>query len=126
MSMILAVAAGGAAGAVARYLVSGWAMGLAGGGFPVGTVTVNVLGSVAMGILIEFLALRGHLPLEVRGLIVVGFLGAFTTFSTFALDVAVLHERGAMLSAFLYIVFSVVGSVGGLFLAMAVARRIFS
>jgi len=124
MSMILAIAVGGAAGAVARHFVSGWTMGLTGGGFPYGTLLVNVLGCFLMGWLIEYLALRGHLPGEVRAMLAVGFLGAFTTFSAFALDVALLQGRGALGPAFVYVLVSVVGALGGLFAAMALARKV--
>lgn len=126
MSMILAVAVGGALGAVARYLVSSWAMTLSSGGFPVGTLVVNIVGSFLMGVLIEVLAMKAQLPLEVRGLLVVGFLGAFTTFSTFALDFAVLQERGALLPAFGYVALSVLGSIGALFAALAIMRKVLT
>jgi len=119
MQMILAVAAGGAVGAVARYLfvsrIGHW-LGPDGiAGVPVGILLANVVGSIVMGMLTEVLALAWSPPAEVRALLTVGLLGAFTTFSTFSLEAAVLFERGAVPQAVGYILASVVLSVCGLF-----------
>ena len=84
--MLLAVAFGGAVGAAGRHLVSGQIMRWAGGGFPWGTLTVNVLGSFLLGVLVEYLVLRWSATQEMRGFLVVGLLGGFTTFSAFSLD----------------------------------------
>ena len=86
---ILAVAAGGALGAVARFLVSSGTGYLFGYGFPFGTLIVNVLGSFALGVLIQVTAFAWSPSAEVRAFVVVGVLGAFTTFSTFSLDVLI-------------------------------------
>ncbi|MHC4917835.1 MAG: CrcB family protein, partial [Planctomycetota bacterium] len=88
MKMLLAVAAGGAVGAVGRYLVMiqvGYWLGTA---FPFATLAVNVIGSFALGLLVGLMALAWSPPAELRALLVVGVLGAFTTFSTFSMDVA--------------------------------------
>lgn len=123
MKMILAVAAGGALGAVARYLVMvGVGRLLGPHDFPWGTLTVNVVGSVLMGVLIEVLALAWSPSQEVRALLVVGVLGAFTTFSTFSLDVMVLFERGQTLFVAAYVAGSVVLCVGGLFAGLHLMR----
>lgn len=119
MQMILAVAAGGAVGAVARYLlvsrVGHW-IGPGGiAGVPVGILLANIIGSVAMGMLAETLALTWSPPAAVRGFLSVGLLGAFTTFSTFSLEAAVLFERGAVPHAVGYVLASVVLSICGLF-----------
>ena len=125
MQMILAVAAGGAFGAVARYLVmTGIGRLLGPHDFPWGTLTVNIAGSVLMGVLIEMLALVWSPSQEVRAFLVVGVLGAFTTFSTFSLDVVVLVERGQNLFVSAYVAGSVVLCVGGLFAAMHVMRTV--
>lgn len=125
MQMILAVAAGGAFGAVARYLVAtGIGRLLGPHDFPWGTLTVNVVGSVLMGVLIELLALVWSPSQELRALLVVGVLGAFTTFSTFSLDVAVLMQRGQTLFVAAYVAGSVLLCVGGLFAAMHVMRTV--
>lgn len=124
MKLVLAIAAGGAIGAVARHFVNVQAMALLGMGFPWATLTVNVVGSFLMGVLVELSALVWSPGPALRAMLVVGLLGAFTTFSTFSLDVAVLHGRGHLALAAGYIVASVVLSVGALFAAMALMRAI--
>ncbi len=123
MNMILAVAAGGALGAVGRHFVNTAAVHLLGSGFPWGTLTVNVVGSFVMGVIIELSALVWSPGLELRAFLTVGILGAFTTFSTFSLDVALLYERGQLALAAGYITLSVTLSVGALFAAMALIRH---
>ena len=123
MKMILAVAAGGAFGAVGRYLVmSGVGRMLGPHDFPWGTLTVNIVGSVLMGVLIELLALVWSPSQELRAFMVVGVLGAFTTFSTFSLDVVVLVERGQNLFVAAYVAGSVLLCVGGLFAGLQIMR----
>jgi CrcB protein len=124
MKMILAVAAGGAVGAVARYLVMSGVGAAFGGGFPYGTLTVNVFGSFVLGVIVELGALVWSPGEALRAFLVVGILGAFTTFSTFSLDVAVLYERGAFASLATYIILSVAVSVAALFAGLAVVRAI--
>ena len=125
MKMILAVAAGGAFGAVGRYLVmSGVGRMLGPHDFPWGTLTVNVVGSVLMGVLIELLALVWSPSQELRAFLVVGVLGAFTTFSTFSLDVVVLVERGQNLFVAAYVAGSVLLCVGGLFAGLQIMRML--
>ena len=125
MKMILAVAAGGAFGAVGRYLVmSGIGRMLGPHDFPWGTLTVNIVGSVLMGVLIELLALVWSPSQEMRAFLVVGVLGAFTTFSTFSLDVVVLVERGQNLFVAAYVAGSVLLCVGGLFAGLHVMRML--
>ena len=108
MKMILAVALGGALGASGRYLVAHQALRLLGPNFPWGTLAVNVVGSLAMGILIELLALKVSLAPEVRAFLVTGLLGGFTTFSAFSLDTAILFERHAHGLAAAYVLASLV------------------
>lgn len=85
----MAIAAGGAAGALLRYSVSGWIQRRTGSPFPWGTVTVNVLGSFAMGFLWHWIEHHAVAP-ELRAFALVGLLGAFTTFSTFSLETVML------------------------------------
>lgn len=120
----MAIAVGGAIGAVARHYASGQVMRLVGMGFPFGTLLVNVVGSFAMGALVEVMALRWSIGPELRGFLTVGVLGAFTTFSTFSLDFVVLTERGQLGLAVLYAVVSVTLSVAGLFAGMHLLRGI--
>ncbi len=122
VKMLLAVAAGGAVGAVGRYLVISAVGHVFGTGFPLGTIVVNVVGSFVLGALIEALALVWSPSPELRAMVVVGVLGAFTTFSTFSMDVVLLYERGALGQAALYIGASVILSIGAFFLGMSLLR----
>lgn len=126
LNVILAVAAGGALGATGRHLVSRASVHLLGTGFPWGTVLVNVTGSLIMGALIELAALKLSMSLEMRAFIFVGLLGGFTTFSTFSLDAVTLFERGEVLHAFFYVLGSVVASITGLFLGLALMRQVLT
>lgn len=95
------VALGGAVGAIGRYLVSTWAVDRWGTTFPYGTLIVNVGGSLLLG-LVAGLAARGDGVSEnVRLLVGVGFCGAFTTFSTFAVETVAMAERGSVSGALL-------------------------
>ena len=124
MKIILAIAAGGAFGAVARHFVSSQITHWLGSGFPWGILIVNVAGSFAMGVLVEASALVWSPSPELRAFLTVGLLGAFTTFSTFSLEVVLLYERGQMLLAAGYVASSVVLAVGGLFAGLALVRAI--
>ena len=126
MKILLAVAAGGALGAVGRYLIVSQIGHWLGSGFPYGTLTVNVVGSFILGALVETMALVWSPSPELRALLVVGVLGAFTTFSAFSLDVVLLGERGQSLAAALYVIASVALSVGGLFAGLRVMRLILT
>ena len=92
MTQLLAVAAGGALGALLRYGMSLGVHGLLGRGFPYGTLTVNVTGSLAMGVLYVLLLERSALGPEWRLALLVGLLGSFTTFSSFAIETLVLVD----------------------------------
>ncbi|MBT3330836.1 MAG: fluoride efflux transporter CrcB [Rhodospirillaceae bacterium] len=126
MNMLLAVACGGALGAMGRHLVSGQVMRWAGSGFPWGTLTVNVLGSFVLGVLVEYLALRWSTTQEMRGFLVVGMLGGFTTFSAFSLDAVLLLERGQLGAAFAYISGNLLLSICGLFAGLLLFREILT
>ena len=126
MKNLLAVAVGGAAGAVARYGVYVLAERLLGTGFPFGTLVVNIAGSFIMGLLVEGMALAWTLGMETRLFLTVGVLGAFTTFSTFSLDVVLLYDRGKMGLLVIYVLASVICSVGALFAGLHVMRRLFA
>lgn len=122
MKIILAIAAGGAFGAVARHFVNNQITHWLGDGFPWGILVANVAGSFAMGVLAESMALFWSPSQELRAFLIVGGLGAFTTFSTFSLQVALLYERGQMMLAAGYIISSVTLAVGGLFAGLALVR----
>jgi len=122
MKLYLVVALGGALGAMARYGADSAMMRLAGPGFPWGTLAVNLIGSLVLGLLIGAAAHGLHLSQEARALAVTGFLGAFTTFSTFSLNTVTLVERGETAAALGYVLGSVLFGVGLFFLGLRAWR----
>lgn len=128
-SFILAslyVAIGGAFGSWLRFLVGrGWTAALGpvrAGAFPYGTLTVNVLGSVLMGVLTGWLTRFGNGSDGTRLLLGIGVLGGFTTFSSMSLDLATLIQRGDIATAAFYTGISLLAGFGGLFLGLFVMR----
>ena len=127
MSKLLLVVLGGGAGAAARYAVGSHAWRLFGTAWPFGTFICNVLGGLAMGLLVGFLAHRGGADQErLRLLFGVGVLGGFTTFSAFSLETALMIEKSRYAQAFTYVSASVLLSVAALFAGVIVARRLFA
>jgi len=114
-----AVAIGGGLGAVARYALTVYLFPLASNRFPVGTLTANIIGSLLMGVLYVLIIEKGSLPAEARGWLMVGFLGAFTTFSTFVLDAVTLWQNGHSALALSYALISVFACI----LAVAVGMQ---
>lgn len=122
MVSLALVMAGGAIGAGLRYVVGSLMVWLLGSGYPWGTLAVNVLGGLAMGLLMGALA-RGPVAHEpARLLLAVGVLGGFTTFSAFSLELVLMVERGATGMAAGYALLSVVASAGALFGGLALIR----
>jgi CrcB protein len=122
LQMILAVAAGGALGSVARFMVGVGSTRLFGLTFPWGTLIINIVGSFLIGAFVELFALKWDLPQEARVFLTVGICGGFTTFSAFSLDAYVLIERGEWWLATGYVVGSVVLSIGALVAALHLVR----
>ena len=116
MSSYWWIGLGGFLGANARYLVSQWAAAHGGLTFPYGTILVNLSGSLILCFLVSLLGHRGEVAPVVRLTIMVGFLGSYTTFSTFSNEWLQLLERGQILQAAGYLVSSVIGGglMGGL------------
>jgi len=110
----LAIAAGGAIGAVARYGVSRASLHLLGPAFPWGTLTANTLGSFLMGVLVAWLSRHNGEATPLSAFLTVGVLGAFTTFSTFALDAVMLAKDRSLTIAGVYIAASIILSIVGL------------
>lgn len=124
MTQWMAVAGGGALGALARFLLAGQVTRLVGGVFPWGTLLVNVLGALVMGVLVELMALRLSVSPELRAFLTVGILGGFTTFSAFTLETVTMIERGAWSSALAYVLASVLLCVSALFLGLWLVRTV--
>ncbi len=116
-----AIAAGGALGAVMRFWVSGGVYVWLGRDFPYGTLSVNLIGSFIIGIVFVLLTERLTLGAEVRAFVMIGFLGAFTTFSTFSLETLILLQEGLLVKAAANIIASVflciIATWGGIILA---------
>ena len=121
----MAIAAGGAVGAVARYLLTTQVGHLLGLGFPYGTLMVNVLGSLILGMLVEVMTLFWSVGNDLRAFLVIGILGSFTTFSTFSLDTIALFNRGDILPAALYVLASVGLALAAFLGGMATVRLAF-
>ena len=127
MDKLLLVFVGGGIGSVARYLLNVNATKALGASWPYGTFAANVFGGVAMGFLVGWLAHRGGADQERwRVLIGVGVLGGFTTFSTFSMESALMIERRDYGQAAGYILASMIFAIGGVFLGLLAARRIFA
>lgn len=120
----LAVGAGGALGAMARHGVSRVSLHLLGPNFPWGTLTANVAGSFAMGLLVVWLSRHEPQSAALRAFLMVGLLGAFTTFSTFSLDVVTLYRDRTVMIAGAYLGASVLLSIVGLLAGLAIGRQI--
>ncbi len=124
MNQVLAIAGGGALGALLRYWVSNGVYLLTGRDFPYGTLVVNVLGSLLMGFLFIWLLERSLAGTAMRAFVLIGLLGAFTTFSTFSIETLNLVEAGHMGRALLNVLVSVVLSIGAAALGVILARQL--
>jgi len=118
------VMAGGAIGSLARYQFGRLSMRLFGMGWPWGTLGVNIIGGLLMGLFAGWLAARAQGGEAIRVFFAVGVLGGFTTFSSFSLETMLMIERGEILSALGYILVSVIASVGALGLGLALVRAV--
>ena len=124
MMNLLAIAIGGAAGSLCRYGMSNGIYFLLGRGFPYGTLAVNILGSIIMGIAYVMMIEKLEVSPEWRMGIIVGLLGAFTTFSAFSIEILELLETCENLKAGLNMFLSVTLCISGCWLGMILARQI--
>ena len=122
MKYLIFIALGGASGAVSRYLLANWAHQLWEGKLPVGTLLVNLLGSAAIGVVYVLLVEKEVLHPDWRGVLMVGFLGAFTTFSTFAYENHVFLKSGDFTSFALYTIGSFIVAFLAVFAGLFIAK----
>lgn len=123
LGTLLSIACGGALGALARHLTGlGFLRLLGPSTFPLGIITVNVLGSFLIGFFVVLAAQRGLTHLS--PFFAVGFLGAFTTFSAFSLEAVLLYQRGDVVASIIYVTASVALSILGLLAGLALARAL--
>lgn len=124
MNQVLAIAGGGALGALLRYWASTSVYALTGRAFPYGTLVVNVIGSLLIGFFYVWLLERMSAGVALRAFLLIGVLGAFTTFSTFSLETLNLIESGQPGRAMLNMLLSVVLCVAAAALGVFVARQL--
>jgi len=124
MRASLIVFIGSGLGGVARHLVNFWVSKLAGTGFPLGILAINVSGSLVMGLLAGWFAFKSQAPPDVRLFLTTGIVSGYTIFSAFSLDAALLLERGTYASAAAYVLGSVVLSIAALMLGLAATRYV--
>ncbi|MEW5755783.1 MAG: fluoride efflux transporter CrcB [Pseudomonadota bacterium] len=124
MNQILAIACGGAIGAVLRFWMSSGVHALFGRGFPYGTLSVNVLGCLLMGLLYVWLLERTALAAEWRAFVLVGLLGGFTTFSSFSIETLTLIESGELLKAVMNVLLSVLVCLAATWIGLTMGRQL--
>jgi fluoride exporter len=125
MAIVLLVGAGGFLGSVARYLLSGWVQRAAENSwFPYGTMAVNILGCIVIGVLAGLAASRGILTPSSRAFLLVGVLGGFTTFSSFSYDTTSLFQNGQMLAALANVGVQVIIGLGATWLSYNLMQKI--
>lgn len=121
----LAIALGGAVGAILRHLITLWTFPVFNGKFPLGTLLVNVIGSCLIGIVYVLIVHRMLLGEEWRLMLMTGLFGALTTFSTFSLDTLMLWHNGQPLTALAYVIISLVLCLCATAAAVALAMKYF-
>jgi CrcB protein len=119
----LLVFIGGGLGASLRHAINVGCARACGLNFPYGTFVINITGSLVMGIIAGYLALKGEASQPWRLFIMTGILGGYTTFSAFSLDAVTLYQRGEMGLALFYVLGSVLLSIAGLFAGLALVRH---
>jgi CrcB protein len=124
--MIWAVAIGGAMGSIARFLLGAFVQHRAGTTFPVGTLVINITGSLLLGFLLRFALSTPSITPATRALLTTGFCGGYTTFSTFSYETMALIEENELGRAALYVALSVMVALVGTYCGMLAAREILA
>jgi CrcB protein len=123
-SLLLAVGIGGFTGAIVRFTLSGWVQKISNSTFPLGTLSVNILGSFLIGFLFLYFHHINLSPNQ-KALFITGLLGALTTFSTFSLDTVLLMQQEFYVKAFSNVILNVVLAISATLLGMMVFKKIF-
>lgn len=126
LKTLLLIAAGGAIGSVGRHGFNQLAAKLMGTDFPWGTMGVNIIGSLLIGLIVGLLAFATEWSQDVRAFAVVGILGGFTTFSAFSLDAILLWERGTLMPMLVYVCASVILSLAATLGGLALVRTLMA
>ena len=121
---ILYIALGGIAGTLSRYGLEGWIQSRTATGFPLGTLTVNVTGSLMLGFIIRVATGTALISPDIRAAVTIGFCGAFTTMSTFSYESVALLNDGDYLRAALYMSATIAGCVGAVMLGAALGNKL--
>ncbi len=121
---ILYIALGGIAGTLSRYGLEGWIQSRTASGFPLGTLTVNVTGSLMLGFIIRVATGTALISPDIRAAVTIGFCGAFTTMSTFSYESVALLNDGDYLRAALYMSATIAGCVGAVMLGAALGNKL--
>ena len=121
---VLYIALGGIAGTLSRYGLEGWIQSRTASDFPLGTITVNVTGSLLLGFIIRVATGTALIPPDIRAALTIGFCGAFTTMSTFSYESVALLNDGDYLRAALYMSATIVGCVGAVMLGAALGNKL--
>ena len=122
--MLAYIALGGLVGTVARYALQGWVQERAAGTFPLGTMVVNLLGSLALGFLLRYATGSTVISPELRAGLAIGFCGAFTTMSTFGYETLALLQDGQVWRAGLYMGGTVLGCLAAIIVGTLLANRL--
>ena len=124
MKLLWYVGVGAFVGGISRYLLAGFVQQRAGADFPVGTLVINVTGSLVLGFIMRIALQTGAVSPEIRALLTTGFCGGYTTFSTFSYETAQLVEDGEYARAAIYVGSSVAVALLFTFLGFAAAQRL--
>jgi len=124
--LVAFIGVGSALGGIARYLLSTFIQHRSGGVFPLGTLLVNVTGSLLLGFLVRYALATPGITSELRGMLTIGFCGGYTTFSSFSYETAALLEDGDYRRATVYTVASVALSLVGIFVGFMLAREVLA